>query len=80
MAVDAKATAFVAGAGGLLGAELITVLVARGDQVLGFAESVQAAEGVRRAGGLPVIGDRLEPGQWQDEAAADWYSIFRRTR
>jgi hypothetical protein len=27
---------------------------------------------VRRAGATAVIGDLLEPGQWQDEAAADW--------
>lgn len=72
MAVEARATAFVTGAAGFLGGELIKVLVARGHHVLGLAESVQAAEGVRRAGGLPVIGDLLEPGQWQDEAAADW--------
>jgi nucleoside-diphosphate-sugar epimerase len=72
MAVDARATAFVTGAAGFLGAELIKVLVARGHQVLGLAESVQAAEGVRRGGAVPVIGDLLVPGQWQDEAAADW--------
>jgi nucleoside-diphosphate-sugar epimerase len=27
---------------------------------------------VRQAGAVPVMGDLLEPGQWQDEAAADW--------
>ena len=27
---------------------------------------------MRHAGAAPVMGDLLEPGQWQDEAAADW--------
>ena len=27
---------------------------------------------MRRAGAVPVMGDPLEPGPWQDEAAADW--------
>ena len=27
---------------------------------------------MRRAGAVAVMGDLLEPGQWQDEAAADW--------
>ena len=38
----------------------------------GLAPCADAAERVRRAGAVPVIGDLLEPGQWQDEAAADW--------
>jgi nucleoside-diphosphate-sugar epimerase len=33
---------------------------------------MEAAERVRRAGAVPVIGDLLKPGPWQDEAAADW--------
>ena len=27
---------------------------------------------MRVAGAVPVMGNLLEPGQWQDEAAADW--------
>ena len=72
MAVDARATAFVTGADGFVGTELIKLLAARGHQVLGLAESVEAAERVRRGGGVPVMGDLLEPGRWQDEAASDW--------
>lgn len=72
MASDAKATAFVTGSAGFLGSELIKLLVASGHQVLGLTRSVEAAERVRRAGGMAVMGDLLEPGQWQDEAAADW--------
>jgi hypothetical protein len=52
--------------------ELVKVLVARRHRVFGLADSVEAAERVRRAGGVPVMGDLLEPGPWQDEAAADW--------
>ena len=43
-----------------------------GCHVFGLTPSVEAAERVRRLGAIPVMGDLLEPGQWQDEAAADW--------
>jgi hypothetical protein len=46
--------------------------MARGHQVFGLAQSMEAAQRVRRAGAVPVMGDLREPGQWQDEAAADW--------
>jgi nucleoside-diphosphate-sugar epimerase len=72
MTVDLRPTAFVTGAAGFIGSELVKVLVARGHRVFGLAESVEAAERVRRAGAVPVVGDLLEPGPWQDEAAADW--------
>jgi hypothetical protein len=39
---------------------------------MGLVGSTQAAQRVRRAGATPVMGDLLVPGQWQDEAAADW--------
>ena len=67
-----KATTFVTGADGFVGTELLKALVADGHRVLGLAPSLEAAERVRRAGGQAVIGDLLEPGQWQDEAAAEW--------
>jgi nucleoside-diphosphate-sugar epimerase len=66
------ATAFVTGAAGFIGIELVEVLLARGHRVFGLAGSMEAAERLRRAGAVPVIGDLLEPGLWQDEAAADW--------
>ena len=72
MAGEARATTFVTGAGGLIGAELVRVLAARGHRVFGLAPSMEAAQQVRRAGGVPVIGDLLEPGRWQDEATAEW--------
>ena len=65
-------TAFVTGAAGVLGSELVKVLVARGYQVLGLVRSAASTEHVRRAGGIAIKGDLLVPGQWQDEAAADW--------
>ena len=48
------------------------MLLTRGCRVFGLTPSVEAAERVRRLGATPVMGDLLEPGQWQDEAAADW--------
>jgi nucleoside-diphosphate-sugar epimerase len=72
MADDARATAFVTGADGFLGRELVKVLVARGHQVFALTHSVEAAQSVRRAAAMPVMGDLLTPGRWQDEAGADW--------
>jgi hypothetical protein len=72
MAVDAQATTFVTETGGFIGTELVNVLRARGHQVFGLAQCAESAQRVRRAGAVPVMGDLLEPGQWQDEAAADW--------
>jgi uncharacterized protein YbjT (DUF2867 family) len=59
MTGDARATAFVTGAAGFIGTELIKVLIARGRQVFGMAPCADAAERVRRAGAVPVIGDLL---------------------
>lgn len=72
VASDARATTFVTGADGFLGMELVKVLLARGHQVRGLTRSAEAAEALRVAGAIPVIGDPLTPGRWQDEAAADW--------
>src|SRR5262245_30364531 len=72
MADDARPTAFVTDASGFIGGELVKLLVERGHQVFGLAASVDEAARVRRAGATAVVGDLAEPGQWQDEAAADW--------
>jgi hypothetical protein len=72
MANDARPTAFVSGADGFLGAELLRALVARGHQVFALTPSAETAQIVRRSGAVPVIGDLLTRGRWQDEAAADW--------
>ena len=72
MALDARPAAFVTEAAGFIGAELVRVLTARGHRVFGLTESAEAARRMRREGAIPVMGDLLEPGLWQDEAAADW--------
>ena len=72
MARDHAATAFITGADSCVGRALVDVLVARGRHVLGLAPTVEAVKRVRLAGAVPVVGDPIEPGQWQDEAAADW--------
>jgi nucleoside-diphosphate-sugar epimerase len=72
MADDRGATTFITGAAGFIGTELIKVLISRGHEAVGLAPSVEAAHRVRRAGAVAVLGDLLEPGRWQDEAAADW--------
>jgi uncharacterized protein len=72
MADDGRPTAFVTGAAGFIGRELVKVLIAGGVQVFGLARSAEAAADLRRAGAIAVNGDLLVPGQWQDEAAARW--------
>ena len=72
MTGDRPATTFITGAAGFIGIELIKVLKARGHDVYGLTWSLDAAERVRKAGATAVMGNLLEPGQWQDEAAADW--------
>lgn len=69
-------TVFITGAAGFVGAELVNLLVARGHQVVGLAESVEAAAQLRRSGAVAVMGDLAEAGQWQDEAAANWVFHF----
>jgi uncharacterized protein len=72
MASDQGATTFITGAAGFIGTELIKVLVSSGHHVVGLTHSIEAAQRVRHAGAVPVMGDLLEAGRWQDEAAADW--------
>ena len=71
MAGNARATTFVTGSDGFLGTELVKLLVSRGHRVLALTRSVEGAETMRRMGAVPVIGDPLTPGRWQDEAAAE---------
>jgi nucleoside-diphosphate-sugar epimerase len=72
MAGTERATTFVTGSDGFLGTELVKLLVSRGHRVLALTRSVEGAETMHRIGAMPVIGDPLTPGRWQDEAAADW--------
>src|SRR5687768_2775050 len=72
MSGEAAKTAFVTGATGFLGNELVRLLVARGCQVFALARSARSVESLRRLGASPVAGDLRQTGRWQDEAAADW--------
>jgi nucleoside-diphosphate-sugar epimerase len=72
MPQNARATVFVTGAAGFIGTELVNILVTRGYQVVGLTRSHEGARRLRRVGAIPVVGDLLVPGRWQDEAAADW--------
>jgi nucleoside-diphosphate-sugar epimerase len=72
MAGDAGPTAFVTGAAGFIGTEVVKALVARGHQVFGLARSVESTQHLRRVGAIAIKGDLIAPGQWQDETAADW--------
>jgi nucleoside-diphosphate-sugar epimerase len=65
-------TAFVTNPTGIVGAELVSTLVARGKDVLALASSPDAAARIRRAGAMAIPGDLATPGRWQDEVAADW--------
>jgi nucleoside-diphosphate-sugar epimerase len=72
MPLAGAATAFITGAEGFVGTALIRVLRGLGHPVFALARSCDAAEGLRTAGAVPVVGDLLDSGAWQDEAAADW--------
>jgi nucleoside-diphosphate-sugar epimerase len=72
MTGPATATTFVTGASGFIGSALVRVLLARGHEVYGLASSAEAAQHVRRLGAVPIMGNLLEPGQWQDVAGAEW--------
>ena len=72
MSVTAATTAFITGADGFVGHALIKVLRGLDHQVFALARSSHAAQCLSSAGATPVIGDLLESGGWQDEAAADW--------
>ena len=52
--------------------ELVKVLVAEGHQVIGLTPSAEAAQRVRKAGAIAIMGDLENPGQWQDEAGTEW--------
>lgn len=72
MSRDTAATTFVTGAAGFIGTELVKELAGRRHRVLALAGSTDEAERLRRIGAIPVLGNLLVPGSWQDEAAADW--------
>ncbi len=63
---------FISGASGLLGSAVTSVLAKRGHEVIGLVNSPQGADIVKKAGGMPVMGELLEGGQWcEDVKSAD---------
>lgn len=73
MTCATNGSTFVTGAAGFIGTALVRVLLGRGHQVYGLTPSIEAAQHVRRVGAVPVMGDLLEPGGWQDHAAGtEW--------
>jgi nucleoside-diphosphate-sugar epimerase len=70
------ATTFVTGAAVFIDSELVRVLIADGYQVVALCPTLEMACHVKRIGAASVVGDVLEPGQWQDEAAADCVFYF----
>src|SRR5687768_8200651 len=52
---------FVAGATGVLGRELVPLLVARGHEVVGMTSSPSKQDLVRSLGARPVVADALDP-------------------
>jgi nucleoside-diphosphate-sugar epimerase len=57
---------FLTGATGFVGAAVLKRLAAAGHTVKGLVQSVHKAEGVRKAGGIPVFGDLLVPDPWTE--------------
>jgi 2-alkyl-3-oxoalkanoate reductase len=52
---------FVAGATGVLGRQLVPLLVARGHEVVGMTRSASKQDLLRRLGARPVVADALDP-------------------
>lgn len=57
---------FLTGATGFVGSAVLRRLVGAGHTVLGLVQDKDRAEMVRKAGGIPVIGDLLVPAPWSE--------------
>ena len=57
----------ISGASGLLGSAVTGVLAMRGHKVIGLVDNTEGADIVKKAGGIPLMGDLLEGGQWCEE-------------
>jgi len=58
---------FLTGATGFVGLATLKQLTAAGHVVKGLVQSLHKAEVVKRAGGVPVLGDLLVPDPWSEE-------------
>jgi nucleoside-diphosphate-sugar epimerase len=61
---------FVAGATGVLGRQLVPLLVARGHEVVGMTKSASKRDLVRALGGRPVVVDALDSGAVAEAVAS----------
>ena len=61
-------TIFLAGGSGFIGAEVCRACVAAGDVVLALCRSQSSARKMETLGAVPVEGDLLEKGTWQEHA------------
>lgn len=61
---------FITGGTGFIGARFVPLALEAGYAVRVLTRNVQSVERWRSAGALPVQGDLLTPGPWQEEAAA----------
>jgi hypothetical protein len=64
---------FVTGGTGFIGRTFVPLALEAGHQVRVLTRNARSLESWERAGVLPVVGDLLSPGPWQEEAAAsEW--------
>ena len=64
---------FVTGGTGFIGKTFVPLALEAGYQVRVLTRNARSLESWKRAGVLPVVGDLLSPGPWQQEAAAsEW--------
>lgn len=63
------ATLFLAGGSGFIGSEFVRQAVAAGHSVQALCRTQRSAAAVRALGAQPVMGDLLEAGAWQAQAA-----------
>ena len=57
---------FLTGASGFVGSAILKKLVSAGHQVTGLIQDKENREKVKSAGGTPIVGDLLVPGQWKE--------------
>jgi uncharacterized protein len=67
---------FVAGGTGFVGGRFVDAALAAGAELRVLTRNQAAAERLSAQGALPVMGDLLQPGDWQQEAAACELAVY----
>lgn len=67
---------FIAGGTGFIGRRFVDVALAAGFELNVLTRSAEAAERLEARGARPVMGDLLEPGAWQRQAAACEMAVY----